>query len=88
MNANCSSIITCLFLLMVLLNSQLVFFTQARPLVEEKHTITRRSLSAQSSSVPKAAVEGMASPTPFPGIEDVRPTQPGHSPGVGNRKKK
>jgi hypothetical protein len=72
---------------MVLLNFQLVCFGQARPLVHGNHYIGRRSLSIQSSSVPKGALEGMVSPTPFVSVEDARPTQPGHSPGVGNRRK-
>lgn len=73
---------------MVLLNSQLVLFSQARPLIEgNNRIISTRLLSVQSSSVPKGAIEGMVSPTPFVGVEDARPTQPGHSPGVGNKRK-
>jgi hypothetical protein len=75
-------------ILFVILASQLYTFSEARPLVDVSKTdVQRRWLLGQQSSVKKGALEAVspAAAGILVDIEDVRPTNPGHSPGVGHR---
>jgi hypothetical protein len=75
-------------ILFVILASQLYNFSEARPLVDiNKAYIKRRWILGQENSVRKGALEAVspAAAGILVDIEDVRPTNPGHSPGVGHR---
>lgn len=76
-------------ILFVILASQLDNFSEARPLmdVSNKANMQRRWLLGQDSSVRKGVLVAVSPSAAgiLVDIEDVRPTNPGHSPGVGHR---
>ncbi|KAF3320783.1 hypothetical protein FCM35_KLT14917 [Carex littledalei] len=75
-------------IVLVILASQLDMLSEARPLIDvSKTNMQRRWLLEQASTVRKGALEAISPSVAgiLVDIEDVRPSNPGHSPGVGHR---
>lgn len=79
---------TALFLILLVLATQ-ILASQGRPLKE--HTSTQRRELFQGGEATKGMVQGAVSVSeearsakPMVVVDDIRPTAPGHSPGVGH----
>uniref|UniRef100_J3LPH4 Dirigent protein n=1 Tax=Oryza brachyantha TaxID=4533 RepID=J3LPH4_ORYBR len=98
LNKNTTSTYTYALILQALLFSQLLQASEGRPFPDDGSFISvvpirRYLLSHGNGAVPNGImVEGAVSPSseihgdngPMVGVDGVRPTNPGHSPGIGH----
>jgi hypothetical protein len=96
LNKNTNTGTSALLLLSLVIFSHLFLASQGRPLPTGSYITAavhgRSLLSHGSGSVPKGMLEGTVSPSSeihgdngsMVGADDVRPSNPGHSPGIGH----